>query len=432
MRVKFAFGRTGLDVELPAGPEYRILEARWAKPLADTDAAIEHALDAPIGTLPLAELARGRGSAAISVCDITRPAPNRVTLPHVLKRLEAAGIPRDKTTILIATGLHRPATEAELDEILGADVAKAYPVVNHNARNRAEHRDLGATKSGTPVLIDERFVGAELHITLGFVEQHLMAGFSGGRKLIAPGLAYQNTIKTLHSPRFMRDPRAVEGSIEENPLHHELLEIAQLAGHDFVLDVVLAEGKKIAAIYGGEPRQAHQEGIDFVRRETVEKLGKRVSAAVTTAAGYPLDLTFYQAVKGVTAASHLVEPGGVILLLAACEEGAGASEFSRLLKESRDAGDFLQAILNAAVTIDQWQLEKLALACQTHRVWFYTPGLPEEYRGRLWGRIFRTIDEAMSSLAEEMKGKDVALIPAGPYVFARAEEAAAEVVGAER
>lgn len=426
MRLTFAFGKTGLDITAPAGPDYRVLEAKWAKPVDDPDAAIEHALDHPVGALPLAELAQGKGSAAISVCDITRPAPNRTTLPHVLKRLEAAGIPREKTTILIATGLHRPATPEELDEILSPEIAAAYPIVNHNARNRDEHRDLGFTRSGTPVLIDERYVSAGIHITLGFIEQHLMAGFSGGRKLVAPGLAYQDTIKTLHSPRFMRDRRAVEGSVDDNPLHRELLEIAQMAGHDFVLDVVLAEGRKIAAVHAGDPRQAHQQGIDFVRRETTEKLPRRVHAAVTSAAGYPLDLTFYQVVKGVTAASHLVEPGGIILLMAACDEGAGAHEFSRLLKESGSAAEFLETISNAPVTIDQWQLEKLALVCETHRVWWYVPGLPEEFHSAVWGRLFHSPEAALEALAREMNGNEVALIPEGPYVFARAEEASAE------
>lgn len=427
MSLTFAFGKKGLPVDPPAGPDYKILEAKWARPLDDADAAIAAALDRPIGTLPLAELARGRDSAAINVCDITRPAPNRLTLPHVLKRLHDAGIPRERTTILIATGLHRPATPEELNEILGPEIAASYPIVNHNARCREEHRDLGFTKSGTPVLIDERFVSAGLHITLGFIEQHLMAGFSGGRKLIAPGVAYQDTIKTLHSPRFMRDQRAVEGSIEENPLHRELLEIAQMAGHHFVLDVVLAEGRKIAAVFAGDPRQAHQQGIDFVRRETVERLDGKVSAAVTSSAGYPLDLTFYQVVKGVTAASHLVQPGGVILLMAECAEGAGAHEFARMIKESRGAAEYLASIAESEVTIDQWQLEKLALVCQTHRVWWYVPGLPQEYHPYVWGKLFHSPEAALAALAEEMTGQSVALIPEGPYVFARVPEADAEL-----
>jgi nickel-dependent lactate racemase len=420
MQIEFAFGKQGLNVALPEGPEWMELRVKWAESLADPLQAIEDALDKPIGCAPLAELARGKKSAAISVCDITRPAPNRLTLPPILKRLAAAGVPKEETRILIATGLHREATPAELNEILGEEIAATYPIVNHNARNRDDHQWLGHTKSGTPVYVDKRYVSAELHITLGFIEQHLMAGFSGGRKLIAPGVAFEETIRTLHSPRFMRDPRAVEGSIDENPLHKELLEISQLAGHEFALDVVLAEGRRIAAVFAGHPASEHAEGVGFVRKQTTQWMDSLVDAAVTTAAGYPLDLTFYQAVKGVTAASHLVRPGGVILLLAACDEGPGAAEFARLLKESPDAGEFLKTISEIPVVIDQWQLEKLALVCQTHRVWFYTPGLPAEYHASLWGPIFPTAEAALEALAKETgAGKRVAVIPEGPYVFAR-------------
>jgi nickel-dependent lactate racemase len=431
MRVDFAFGKTGLAIDLPSGPAYRVIEPRFAAPIGDPAAEIERCLDEPLGCPPLEMLARGRASAAISVCDITRPAPNRVTLPPILKRLERAGIPRERITILIATGLHRPATDAEIVEILGAEIAAAFPVVNHNARELSEHRELGATKSGTPVFIDRRFTDAGLRITLGFIEQHLMAGFSGGRKLIAPGLAYQDTIKTLHSPRFMRDARAVEGSVEQNPLHNELLEIAELAGHDFALDVALAPGRKICGVFAGNPRAAHAAGVAFVRENTTAWIPSRVAAAITSSAGYPLDLTFYQAVKGVTAASHIVEPGGIILLLAACGEGPGAAEFSRLLKESPGAAAFLETIRNTSVVIDQWQLEKLALVCQTHRVWFYTPGLPEEYHSSLWGRVFHTAADAAAALAAAVPlGAEVALLPEGPYVFARPRSEAPEPVPA--
>ena len=428
MRVRFAFGRTGLEAELPPGPAWKILEPRYAEPVADEPAAIEAALDAPAAGPPLLELARGRRSAAIAVCDITRPAPNRLTLPPLLERLGRAGIPRERTTILIATGLHRPATPAELEEILGPGIAASFPVVNHNARRREEHVFLGQAGRGTPVWIDRRYVEADLHITLGFIEQHLMAGFSGGRKLIAPGLAAEETIRHLHSSRFMRDPKAVEGSVEQNPLHEELLEISKMAGHDFIVDVVLGKGRKITAVFAGEPRLAHAAGVEFVRENTTARLPEPVEAAVTTAAGYPLDLTFYQAVKGVTAAAHIVRPGGVILILAACEEGAGAGEFSRLLLESADAETFLREIAEKPVTIDQWQLEKLALAAQSHRLWFYTPGLPPEYHPRLWGRSFSAAASALEALAAELPaGAPVAVIPEGPYVFARVDQPAARI-----
>src|ERR1700675_1966242 len=338
MQIDLAFGIAGIKANLPAGFRYRVLEARSAKPLADWQSALESALDHPIDAPPLSEIARGKRSAAISVCDITRPAPNRKTLPPVLRRLEKAGIPRENITILIATGLHRQATEAEMREICGDEVVSAYRVQNHDARDLASHRHLGPTASGTSVYIDERFVAADLHITLGFIEPHLMLGFSGGRKLVAPGLAAQETIKVLHSSKFMRDARAVEGSVEDNPLHRELLEIARMARHDFLLDVALGKGapgkRPIAGVFAGNPVEAHRQGVEFVARVMLEILEEPVDAVITTSAGYPLDLTFYQAIKGITAASHIVKPGGKILLMAACEEGAGAAEFSRMVAEN--------------------------------------------------------------------------------------------------
>src|SRR5512140_1875228 len=285
MRFDLAFGKTGIAVDLPEGYRYRGLEARSAAPLEDPEGALEAALDHPIGTPPLVELARGKRSAAISVCDITRPTPNRQTLPPILRRLESAGLPPENVTILIATGLHRPATEAEIREIVGPEVARRYRVVNHNARELAEHRHLGSTAAGTPVYIDERFVSAGLHITLGFIEPHLMLGYSGGRKLIVPGLAAQQTIKVLHSPKFMREPRAVEGSIEGNPLHLELLEISRMARHDFLLDAALARKRAVAGVFAGNPVAAHRRGVEFVSRVMLETLDEPVDAVITTAAG---------------------------------------------------------------------------------------------------------------------------------------------------
>ena len=421
MEIDLAFGSTGIKAKLPEGFRYRVLEARSATPLGDWQLKLDTALDRPIGAPPLGELARGKRSAAISVCDITRPAPNRKTLPPVLRRLEQAGIPRENITILIATGLHRPATAGEIREICGEEIAASHRVVNHDARDLSSHRHLGSTASGTQVYIDERFVTAGLHITLGFVEPHLMLGFSGGRKLIAPGLAAQETIKVLHSPKFMRDARAAEGSIEDNPLHAELLEIARMARHDFLLDVALARDRSIAGVFAGHPEQAHRRGVEFVSQVMLETIDEPVDAAITTSAGYPLDLTFYQAIKGVTAASHIVKPGGRILLVAACQEGAGAPEFRRMLLGNPSDAGFLKRIERGPVTVDQWQLEKLALVTTRQRLLYYVPGLPAEYHANLWGRAYPALDAAIDALTVGLPADaNIAVIPEGPYVLAKA------------
>ncbi len=420
MEAWLAFGKTGLIVNLPDGFQYSVLEARSAKPLADEAGAIEEALDHPIGCAPLREMAAGKRSAAISVCDITRPAPNRRVLPPLLRRLEESGIPRSGIVILIATGLHRPATEAEIKEIAGEEIASAYRIENHFARELDQHRYLGKTGNGTPVYIDRRFLDADLHITLGFIEPHLMLGFSGGRKLIVPGLAGQDTIKAIHSPKFMREPRAVEGCVDGNPLHAELLEIASMARHDFMVDVALTRERRIAAVFAGEPRAAHQAGVAMVSNLLLERLSEPVDAVITTAAGYPLDLTFYQSIKGITAASHIVKPGGRILLAAACDEGPGAAEFSRMLKEHPSDDAFLKHIENGPVVVDQWQLEKLALVTREKKVLFYTPGLPAQYHANLWGPVFPSIEDALAALTQGLPpGARIAVIPEGPYVLAK-------------
>ncbi len=417
-------------MDLPEGFCYQVLEARSAVPLADQAAAIERALDSPSAGQSLRQLATGKKSAAISVCDITRPAPNRAVLPPLLARLEAAGMAREAITILIATGLHRPASQEEIREICGEGVAGRYRVVNHHAREISEHRYLGDTASGTPVFIDERFVAADLHITLGFIEPHLMLGFSGGRKLIAPGLAHERTIKVLHSSKFMRDARAVEGSIEDNPLHRELLEIARMARHDFVVDAALARGtgqRPIAALFSGEPLAAHRQGVRFVSEVMLETLDEPVDAVVTTSAGYPLDLTFYQSAKGITAASHIVKPGGKILLLAECAEGPGGPEFSEMLAKYPSDSGFMNAIEGAPVIVDQWQLEKLALVTTKADVVYYVPGLPHKYHASLWGKACATPEEAVGALTSSLpRNARIALIPEGPYVLAQVGQAVSQ------
>jgi nickel-dependent lactate racemase len=423
MQVNFAFGKTGLVLSLPEGPQYDIAEIRSAAALPDVEVALAAALDHPIGSRPLAELAAGKRTAAISVCDITRPAPNWLTLPPLLQRLHAAGIPADGITILIATGLHRAATDAEIQIILGPEIAARYRVVNHDARAFADHQALGSTSRGTPVYIDKRFMEADLHITLGFIEQHLMLGFSGGRKLVAPGLAAQETIKVIHSPRFMREPMATEGSIEQNPLHAELLEIARMARHDFMLDVTLTQHREISGIFAGDPVAAHAAGVAFLRTTSLAPLPALADAVITSAAGYPLDLTFYQCGKGITAAQHVVKPGGRILILGECAEGVGSPEFADKLRGFRGSADYLREITDTPVVPDQWQLEKIALVGLEQQIFFYTPGVSADQLGAYGAHYFSDPNTAVTHLLKGLPpGARVALIPEGPYCFARVSD----------
>jgi nickel-dependent lactate racemase len=420
MQTVIAFGKRGLALALPEGPAYTMVRAHAATAVPDVAAALAAALDAPIGCPPLLELARGKRTAAISVCDITRPAPNAVTLPPLLQRLHQAGIPREGISICIATGLHRGATPAELVSILGPEIASQYRVVNHDAKDAAAHVSVGSTKRGTPVAIERAFLEADLHITLGFIEQHLMLGFSGGRKLVAPGLAAEATIKTIHSPRFMREALATEGSIDDNPLHAELLEIARMVRHDFMLDVTLMRQRQISGVFAGEPVAAHAAGVAALRATSVEYLDAPAEAAITSAAGYPLDLTLYQTVKAYTAAQHIVKPGGTVLVMSECAEGVGSPEFSAMVRAYPGPRAFLEAIAATPVVPDQWQLEKLALAQLRNPLLLYVPGAKSEALGSLAPLSYASADEAVAALLRGLdEGARVAVIADGPYAFAR-------------
>jgi nickel-dependent lactate racemase len=420
MRTTVAFGKQGLTLTLPEGPRYEILKTHAAPPVANVQQALAAALDSPIGCVPLTELAAGKKTAAIAVCDITRPVPNRVTLPLLLDRLHQGGIEPENVSLFIATGLHRPATPDELRVILGPEIAAKYKVINHDAKISGDHSFVGSTAQGTPVYIDKRFIAADLHITLGFIEQHLMLGFSGGRKLIAPGLAAQETIKVIHSPRFMRENRATEGSVDDNPLHAELLEMARMARHDFMLDVTLTKTREISGIFAGDPVRAHAAGVDFLRSSSLEFLPEYVDAVITSAAGHPLDLTFYQTIKGVTAAQHIVKPGGKILVLGECAEGIGSPEFAEKLRTFCGPQAYLDDIKNTPVEVDQWQLEKLALVGLKNSISFYTPGVSRSDLGALGSQYFSNVDDALSNLVEGLPDNArIAVIPDGPYAYAR-------------
>ena len=421
MKSLFLFGKNGIEVEVPDGIACREVRSRKAIAVPDETVAVETVLDFPIACPPLLELAQGKRTAAISVCDITRPAPNRITLPPLLSRLRQAGIAKENILLLIATGLHRAATPEEVDIIVGPEIAANYHVASHNARAREEHRFIGETRRGTPVYVDERFVTADLHITLGFIEQHLMLGFSGGRKLIVPGLAAQETIKVIHSPKFIREPLATEGSIEGNPLHEELLECARMVRHDFIVDVALTQERKIAGVFAGNPVKAHAAGVEFVEKACLEEIDEPADLVITSAAGFPLDLSFYQSVKGITAASHLAKPGARILVVAECAEGMGSEEFKRMILTVGDFREYLDKVRDQPVGIDRWQVEKLALAGVQNDIYFYAPGVTKAELGPLAVRAFDTLNEAVSAMLRGLpRNARVTLVPEGPYTFARA------------
>ncbi|HAA50666.1 MAG TPA: nickel-dependent lactate racemase [Planctomycetaceae bacterium] len=419
MRVTLDYGKTGLDVELPDGNIVGPLSIQPMEPLADPVAAVAEKVASPTGTQPLLELARDRTSACIAICDITRPVPNQVILECLLPTLEAAGIPRQEILILIATGMHRPNEGDELVELVGAEIAANYRVENHHGTIRDEHTYLGESPRGVPVWIDSRYVEADLKITTGLIEPHLMAGFSGGRKLICPGLAALETVKVWHGPDFIEHPKADCGILDGNPVHEENTAIGQMAGCDFIVNVTLDEQRRVTGVVAGDMIGAFQEGVELIRGVVTAEVSEACDVVVTSSAGYPLDTTFYQAVKGLTGALPIVKEGGRIIIAAGLSEGVGSPEFQSLFEENSSLEVFMERILGKDYFVmDQWQLEELAKVLRKARVTFVSDGLTAQRLGELFVEAAESVEEAVASALEDY-GPDarIAVIPKGPYVL---------------
>jgi lactate racemase len=419
MRIRLDYGRTGLDVDLPDDRVVGPLAIRPAAPLPDPESAIEAALARPIGTPPLAEVARGRRNACVLVCDITRPVPNRLILHPLLRTLHEQGLRREDILILIATGLHRPNEGDELVELVGPEVAANYRVENHHGKALEEHDFLGTTPAGVPVWLDSRYVRADLKITTGLIEPHLMAGYSGGRKVICPGIAGLETVKVWHGPRFLEHPNADCGVVEGNPVHEENTRIARMAGCDFIVNVCIDGQRRVTWVGAGDMIRAWQEGVRFVEGVVKVPVREPLDVVVTSCAGYPLDTTWYQAIKGLTGALPIVKRGGTIVLAASLSEGLGSPEFRQVLADNPDLRAFKERILGEDYFVmDQWQVEEFAKVAERCKVKVVTGGLSPEVLRRCHVEPAATVERAVAdSLAEYGAGARVAVIPKGPYVL---------------
>src|SRR5437764_10775603 len=421
MQVTLDYGRTGLTVTLPDDRVVGPLAIRPAIPLPDPAAALEDALARPIGTPPLSAIARGRKNACVLICDVTRPVPNRLLLPPILRTLEAAGIARRDVLILVATGLHRPNVGPELAEMVGPEVVAHYRIENHDGKAMAEHDYLGTTPNGVPVWLDARYLRADLKITTGLIEPHLMAGYSGGRKVICPGIAGLDTVKVWHGPRFLEHPKADCGIVAGNPVHEENTRIALLAGCDFIVNVSLDGQRRVTWVGAGDMIRAWEEGVRFVEQVVRVPVPEPLDVVLTSSAGYPLDTTFYQAVKGLTGALPIVKQGGSIIIAASLSEGIGSPEFQQLFRENPSLDVFVERILGKDYFVmDQWQLEELAKVRRKAKVKMVSDGLSADVLNGLFVEAAPTIESAVAaSLAEYGPSAKIAVIPKGPYVLAQ-------------
>ncbi len=417
MRVHLDYGVAGLDLELP-DDRVTIIEPAARRGLPDPSGALTASLRQPMGCPPLRDVVRRGQTIAISVCDATRAQPRREMLEAIFSEL--ADVSPEDVAILIATGTHRGNTPAEVERMLGRDIASRYRVVNHDSRDPSSLVTVGATSTGVPVRMNRLFMDADVRITTGFVEPHFFAGFSGGPKMVGPGLAGLETVMVLHDAARIGHPSATWGVTEGNPIHDDVREIARMVGVHFAVDVTLNRAQKITAVFAGDLFQEHRAACEAARRDAMQPVDRPFDVVLTSNSGFPLDQNLYQAVKGMSAAAKVVRTGGTIVCAAECSDGLpDHGSYGRVLA-SQPTPEKLLAMINAPgySAPDQWQVQIQAQVQLKAKVLVKTSGLtPSAVRAA----HFEPVDDVAAAVCDALRaaGPEATLcvLPQGPQTI---------------
>ena len=418
MQVELAYGRTWLPVQLPKDIT-DVVVPKFVEGLPDEAGALRQALQNPIGSPPVRELVKPRDRVAIVFCDGTRPMPSHRVLPVLLEEIETVS---DVEIVLInALGTHRRNTPEELKEILGEDIAEKYTIVQSFCDEDEAYVEVGTFSDGTSVKLHRDYVEADVRIVTGFIEPHFFAGFSGGPKLVAPGVAARDTIMYLHSPELIGHERSIWGLSyrEENPLSQAVFEAAKMCPPTFSLNVSLNKHHAITGVFAGELEKAHQVGIQFVKDTAMQAVEEPYDIVITTNSGYPLDQNLYQTVKGLSAAARIVKDGGVIIAAAECSDGyPDHGNYRDMLLASKSMDCFLAELTDARFNItDRWQVQVQAMVHQKAEIYLYTSGLTDDEVRDAHIQPVRDISQLVKELTAGKENVRICALPEGPQTI---------------
>ncbi len=375
MKVRLPYHKTFLDVNIPDENFLGILTSKSDeyKQSLPQDEIVRNALSNPIGSPTLEELAKGKKEVLIITSDHTRPVPSKITMPILLDTIRRTN-PNIDIKIMIATGFHRPTTKEEMINKFGEEIVKNETIINHMAFDNDQLEYVGLLPSGGRLYLNKMVCKSELVISEGFIEPHFFAGFSGGRKSILPGVAGATSVMENHCAKFIASPYARTGNLENNPIHKDMLFAAKAANLAFILNVVIDKDKKIINAFSGDSILAHEEGCKFVKQLSSVK-AKPADIVISTNGGYPLDQNLYQSVKGMTAAEATCRENGVIIMVAACNDGHGGESFYNNMKSAKNPREILDRLAKVPpedTTPDQWEFQILSRILDKHTVIFVT------------------------------------------------------------
>ena len=417
--IKLAYGRDGLTVSLPAHAQ--VLRSRFIPGVTDEPAAIRGALRQPINSAPLTGKVRPGNKVVIVHTDITRATPNDRILPVLLAELEAAGIARGDITVLNALGTHRPQTDAELRQMLGAAIVDNYRCCQHDANADADLVALGRTARGHPVRVNRQFLEADVRILTGFIEPHFFAGFSGGPKGVLPSIAGAESVHSNHGYEMISHPNATWGVTAGNPIWEEMREVALRANPTFLINVTLNSARQITGVFAGEMLAAHAAGCAFVKEHAMVPVSAPFDIVITTNRGYPLDQNLYQCVKGLSAANRIVRAGGAIILAAACADGLpDHGRYAALLAEAGSPQAVLDMVARPGFSQpDQWQVQIQAKIQLHAEVFVHSAGLTDPQIQRALLRPCPDIAQAVARIEAELgRPATICVLPEGPQTIA--------------
>ena len=421
MQIVMKYGRKGLPIELPDGLKVEVIKKKAMPILKDPAAALRSVLSHPVGCKPLSKEVKGIKNICIAICDITRPVPHGTVLPVLIQELIDAGVSPASITLLVATGLHRPNEGEELRELIGSDwVLETVRVVNHFAKNDEDHDDLGITPRGMPVRIDKRFVNAEMRIVVGLIEPHFMAGYSGGRKVIVPGIAHQDTIRVLHSTRMLENEGVANCRLDGNPIHEEQMTVVKMVGRSLALNTVIDEDRRLSFVNFGDIEKSYLAAVAFARPYFEIPVARKYNTVITSSAGYPLDRNYYQTIKGMVGVADIVKPGGNLFIVSECSEGLGTPEYAESQARLINVGmeKFLEETSQRQfASIDEWESIMQIKAMKTGTIHLYSECLTKEEQALTGVKVVTSLTEAIKRSVEEKKDNHVAVVPEGPYVI---------------
>jgi nickel-dependent lactate racemase len=352
---------------------------------------------------------------AIVFSDITRPTPHRQILPPLLEQLSA--VPDAQILFINGLGTHRPNTEQELEEILGREILARFDVLQHDARDEGQLVSLGISSQGHDIRINRHFLDCSVRILTGYIEPHLFAGISGGPKAILPAIAGVDSIYANHGAGMIGALGVGFARTEGNPIWEEMMEAARMAGPSFLLNVTQTEARKITGVFAGDLQAAHRAGIQFLKRSALVPVREPFDVVLTTAGGYPLDISMYQSVKGMAVAEQIVKPGGAILLAAECSEGMPPSgEYGQIMALASSPDEMLEMLHRPDFFMqDQWDAQIQARICQRVEFLIYSDGLTDEQVRAMFAEPVRDVEARVRALLERHgPSARLAVLPAGP------------------